>query len=107
MLGYEDGIGVRNGCFCAQPYVAELLGIGSRAHEAAAAASGPAWSALSFGAYNTNEDVDALVEALARICHGDYRGHYDRGSDGEYRPQKAFWIPVRSDERVESCASFT
>ena len=26
ILGYEGGIGVRSGCFCAQPYVAHLLG---------------------------------------------------------------------------------
>ena len=26
VLGYEHGIGVRSGCFCAQPYVAHLLG---------------------------------------------------------------------------------
>ena len=25
MLGYEHGIGVRSGCFCAQPYVHHLL----------------------------------------------------------------------------------
>ena len=30
ILGYEGGIGVRNGCFCAQPYVAQLLGVSSR-----------------------------------------------------------------------------
>ena len=34
VLGYEHGIGVRSGCFCAQPYVAHLLGV-----EGAAAAS--------------------------------------------------------------------
>lgn len=27
VLGYEHGIGVRSGCFCAQPYVAQLLGL--------------------------------------------------------------------------------
>ena len=30
ILGYEGGIGVRNGCFCAQPYVVRLLGVSSR-----------------------------------------------------------------------------
>lgn len=27
ILGYEGGIGVRNGCFCAHPYVVHLLGL--------------------------------------------------------------------------------
>ena len=27
ILGYEAGIGVRSGCFCAQSYVAHLLGL--------------------------------------------------------------------------------
>jgi cysteine desulfurase/selenocysteine lyase len=88
VLGFEEGIGVRNGCFCAQPYVAQLLGMG------AAARTGDGGERagmvrLSFGAYNTAEDVDALVEALARICRGDYRGHYDRDDDGSYLPASA------------------
>ena len=29
ILAYEGGIGVRNGCFCAQPYVMRLLGLGA------------------------------------------------------------------------------
>ena len=31
ILGYEHGIGVRAGCFCAHPYVAHLLGLDSDA----------------------------------------------------------------------------
>jgi selenocysteine lyase/cysteine desulfurase len=82
VLGFEEGIGVRNGCFCAQPYVAELLGIGA----ARLRDDRPGMVRMSFGAYNTTEDVDALVEALARICRGDYRGRYERGDDGSYLP---------------------
>src|SRR5262249_53594021 len=29
VLGYEHGIGIRNGCFCAQPYMAHLLDLTS------------------------------------------------------------------------------
>jgi cysteine desulfurase / selenocysteine lyase len=87
VLGFEEGIGVRNGCFCAQPYVAELLGEGDARARGAGERAGMV--RLSFGAYNTSEDVDALVEALARICHGDYRGHYERDDDGSYLPASA------------------
>jgi cysteine desulfurase/selenocysteine lyase len=85
VLGFEEGIGVRNGCFCAQPYVAELLGIdarGPRDHRTGMVR-------ISFGAYNTTEDVDALVEALARICRRDYRGRYELDDDGSYLPASA------------------
>ena len=45
ILGYEGGIGVRNGCFCAQSYVAHLLGIAARpAGSLAARAPGRATS---------------------------------------------------------------
>ena len=108
VLGYEAGIGVRHGCFCAQVYVAHLLGIPhAQRGSHTAAVDKPGMVRASFGAYNTPEDVDALVDALLRLRRGGYRGRYERGPDGEYTPQKAFWIPVRSDERVESCASFT
>jgi selenocysteine lyase/cysteine desulfurase len=86
VLGFEEGIGVRNGCFCAQPYVAALLG------EGGARGRGddrPGMVRISFGAYNTSDDVDALVEALARICRRDYRGRYERDDDGSYRPASA------------------
>lgn len=74
---------------------------------------------VSFGAYNTPEDVDVLVEALLAVTRGDYRGRYRRTDDGEYAPlgytdppwagraQNDLEIPVRMDERVVSCASFT
>ena len=46
-LAHEHGIGVRDGCFCAQPLVATLLGIPADPAGLAAArgptATGPAW----------------------------------------------------------------
>jgi cysteine desulfurase/selenocysteine lyase len=30
ILGYEGGIGVRSGCFCAHPYVVHPLGLTAR-----------------------------------------------------------------------------
>jgi cysteine desulfurase / selenocysteine lyase len=118
VLGYEAGIGVRHGCFCAQAYVAHLLGVpDAQRRGLEAAADKPGMVRASFGAYNTKEDVDLLVEALLRVRRGDYRGRYERGPDGEYAPaadlprtapdQNAFVIPVSTDERVASWASFT
>jgi selenocysteine lyase/cysteine desulfurase len=108
ILGFEAGIGVRNGCFCAQAYVAHLLGI-PEAVRRRSADEKPGMVRVSFGAYNTRGEVDALVEALLRI-RGEHRGRYQRGPDGEYAPagaQNAFVIPVSIDERVVSCTSFT
>ena len=94
ILGYEGGIGVRNGCFCAQPYVAHLLGVSSR--EAARLArqslmgdrsARPGMVRISLAAYNTVEDLDALVEMLIRITEGRYNGAYRQVPEsGDYVP---------------------
>jgi cysteine desulfurase/selenocysteine lyase len=94
ILGYEGGIGVRNGCFCAQPYVAQLLGHRDReiAQLTRDSAGGsrrprPGMVRLSVAAYNTAEDVAALVEMLIRIAHRDYRGTYQLVPEtGDYVP---------------------
>ncbi len=42
---------------------------------------------ISLGAYNTSEDIDALVEMLQRITRNDYQGHYYQVPEsGDYRP---------------------
>ena len=94
VLGYEGGIGVRSGCFCAQPYVASLL----REAETEKAQWGrdplagdnsgkPGMVRISFGAYNSFDDVDALVEMLRRITRNEYRGrYYPIPESGEYAP---------------------
>jgi cysteine desulfurase/selenocysteine lyase len=94
ILGYEGGIGVRSGCFCAHPYVVHLLNLdhdeattwrdqilhGDRSHM-------PGMVRMSFGCYNSEEDVDRLVEMLRRVARGDYRGAYRLDvATGEYTP---------------------
>jgi len=95
ILGYEGGIGVRSGCFCAHPYVVHLLHLDeAEAHEwrdqllAGDKSNMPGMVRASFGCYNNTDDVDRLVEMLQRIARRDYRGDYalDRAS-GEYRPR--------------------
>lgn len=95
VLAYEFGIGVRNGCFCAHPYVLRLLGIDKvRAAEVRANILAgdrremPGLVRASFGLYNTREDIELLTEALWRIARGRYRGHYHQDpKTGEYHPE--------------------
>ena len=94
ILAYEGGIGVRNGCFCAQPYVMRLLGLGAadqarwrRAQLAGDKTGRPGMVRVSFAAYNTSEDIEALVEMLHRIMRHDYKGAYEQAPEsGDYRP---------------------
>lgn len=99
ILGYEFGIGVRSGCFCAHPYILHLLGLSNQqAHQVQARmlagdkSDMPGLIRASFGLYNTVEEVDYLVEALESILRGGYSGNYvqDRAS-GEYTPTG--WAP--------------
>ncbi|HSN77713.1 MAG TPA: aminotransferase class V-fold PLP-dependent enzyme [Anaerolineae bacterium] len=94
ILGYEGGIGVRSGCFCAHPYVVHLLHLDE--HTAGVwrdqllggdKSNMPGMVRASFGCYNNTDDVDRLVEMLQRIARGDYQGDYrlNRAS-GEYLP---------------------
>ena len=100
VLSTEHAIGVRNGCFCAHPYVLHLLDIGDpvawswrkqvingvRAHL-------PGLVRISFGCYNNAEEVDRLVQALYRIACGDIRGDYQQDpasgqfQDRTFRPE--------------------
>jgi selenocysteine lyase/cysteine desulfurase len=99
ILGYEFGIGVRSGCFCAHPYILHLLGLSPeqaqdvRAHMSAGDRSDmPGLIRASFGLYNSIEDVDALVEALKHILAGEYQDVYIQNqASGEYLP--ANWTP--------------
>jgi selenocysteine lyase/cysteine desulfurase len=95
ILSYEFGIGVRNGCFCAHPYLLQLLGV--QQEEAQQVRQMilnndrrlvPGLVRVSFGLYNQEEEVDCLVEALERIVRGEYRGIYQQDRiSGDYAPQ--------------------
>ena len=95
ILAFEGGIGVRNGCFCAHPYVLKLLNVspeeiesyknevehGSREHL-------PGLVRISFGCYNNESEVDVLVEWLQRIVKRDYTGDYIQDkTSGEFIPK--------------------
>jgi cysteine desulfurase/selenocysteine lyase len=99
ILGYEFGIGVRSGCFCAHPYILHLLGLSpEEANQvrqrmlAKDKSDMPGLIRASFGLYNSFEDVDGLIEALARIAQGKYQGIYTQEvATGEYHA--AGWQP--------------
>jgi selenocysteine lyase/cysteine desulfurase len=99
VLSTEFGIGVRNGCFCAHPYIASLLGLSNtelhRLRDEIATGDRRAMPGLvriSFGLYNTPEDVDQLADALGCIARGDYRGRYTQDPvSGEHLAQG--WAP--------------
>lgn len=92
ILSYEWGIGTRNGCFCAHPYVKCLLHVSeSEAKEmetrilARDRSTLPGFVRASFGMYNTKEEVDVLCEALSAIAMGNYRPGYVLNKErGEY-----------------------
>lgn len=95
ILGFEGGIAVRHGCFCAHPFVVQLLGLDEAAQEAFRAEieegdrrEMPGLVRVSFGCYNNREDVDHLLHHLQRICDGAYDGDYvvDPAS-GTYLPR--------------------
>lgn len=70
LLSDEGAIGVRTGCFCAQPYVAKLLQIPMKelilyAKDADYKRKGMVRVSLSF--YNTQKEIDRFIEVLSDI----------------------------------------
>jgi cysteine desulfurase / selenocysteine lyase len=94
ILSYEYGIGVRNGCFCAHPYILHLLNVPSEEAERIRKnilnhdrRGVPGLVRISFGLYNDFSDIDCLVEALERIRRGEIQGNYVQDpASGDYVP---------------------
>ncbi len=93
ILSVEGGVGVRNGCFCAHPYIKRIL----RCNDESAARYGrqiadgyraelPGAVRLSFGIYSNEEDVNRFLTALRMIVRKRWKGEYtiDEGT-GEFR----------------------
>ncbi|HEX3568457.1 MAG TPA: aminotransferase class V-fold PLP-dependent enzyme [Candidatus Saccharimonadales bacterium] len=90
-LGFEWGIGVRSGCFCAQPYVMSLLGLNpnhvrsSILHHRRDTVAGLVRA--SIGLYNTPADIDTLAAGLTAIARGDHADYVVDPRTGYYKPQ--------------------
>jgi cysteine desulfurase/selenocysteine lyase len=99
ILGTEYGIGVRNGCFCAHPYLLHLMGLSAeesnRVRDEILANNRhdmPGLVRISFGMYNTAAEVDVVVQALRDIAQGNYTGQYVQDvKSGEYNATN--WQP--------------
>ena len=86
---------MRNGCFCAHPYLLHLLEVPGKEAEKVRQAilkndrrDMPGLVRVSFGIYNTKEEIDVLAAALAQIATWSYSGRYIQSTaSGEYHPQ--------------------
>jgi len=83
ILSYEYGIGVRNGCFCAHPYVLRLLRINKKevdGHRLSILEGNksqlPGLVRVSIGLQNTYEEIDRLLYALNNITKREYSHNY-------------------------------
>ncbi len=83
ILSQEWGIGVRNGCFCAQPYVRELLGVSDSEMKQIVSrlsigdhTTVPGMVRISFGLYNSIEETDYVIEAIESVVRNGPRAKY-------------------------------
>ncbi|MDD3225594.1 MAG: aminotransferase class V-fold PLP-dependent enzyme [Clostridium sp.] len=74
ILSYESGISVRDGCFCAQPYVRELLQINEGKVKSNSQKRGMV--RISFGLYNDFNEIDTLVNSILKIIKN--REYYNK-----------------------------
>ena len=115
------GIAVRNECFCAQPFVRDLLGRtggdGAPAEECGPETQ-PGMVRVSFGLYNTTDDVDAVVDALEDLVERPdwYRKQYRPAMDGsgdwlhrsfEHPPEASFSLTEAVDEWLQGVEATT
>jgi selenocysteine lyase/cysteine desulfurase len=108
-------IAVRNECFCAHPYVREMITLSlteeeltdDELEELADLHNGMVRA--SFGIYSTEADVDALTAALGRICaeKDSFQQRYRRLPNGDYehesfvfRPEEIFSVAKALDESL-------
>lgn len=105
-------IAVRDGCFCAHPYVKALLGVDEETenryrHEISCGdrRNVPGMVRASLGLYSTEEDIEALGRALETLVErrNDIAERYRPGLDGVFRLVDAPELPTtfRVAEEVE------
>ena len=94
ILNYEGGVGVRNGCFCAHPYVKCLLGVTVEETKILEEkilrqdrSTIPGAVRMSFGMYNNKEEIDQMIDVLKLVTNNEYKGKYELYPEtGEYFP---------------------
>jgi selenocysteine lyase/cysteine desulfurase len=92
-LSHEWGVAVRNGCFCANPYVFHLLHMskdeivsveGEVAADQRKALPGAVRASLA--PYNDAGEVDRFVDAVRKVAQGQLKATYEQSSDGTFSP---------------------
>jgi cysteine desulfurase/selenocysteine lyase len=93
-LSHEWGVAVRNGCFCANPYVFHLLNMSKAAVEevegevaADHRTALPGAVRASLAPYNDRAEVDRFVDAVGKVARGDLKAVYEQAEDGTFAPE--------------------
>ena len=81
ILNREAAIAVRNGCFCAHPYLHKLLGLEDTSELRRRLVAGedvdlPGAVRPSFGIFNTEDEVDELLRMILLIRDRAWKGDY-------------------------------
>ena len=92
-LSHEWGVAVRNGCFCANPYVFHLLHMTKEAVETVEGEVNadhrkalPGAVRASLAPYNDEGEVDRFVDAVRRVAKGQLKARYEQAVDGTFSP---------------------
>jgi len=85
ILNHEAAIATRNGRFCAHPYLSFLLGRSDSEEIIERLRRGEKFDIggavrISFGIYNTESEVDDVVENLKMIANRKWKARYDDDS---------------------------
>jgi len=92
-LSHEWGVAVRNGCFCANPYVFHLLHMSKEAVESVEGEVAadrrkalPGAVRASLAPYNDEREVDRFVDAVKQVAEGRMKASYEQSADGTFSP---------------------
>jgi len=92
-LSHEWGVAVRNGCFCANPYVFHLLHMTKEAVETVEGEVAadhrkalPGAVRASLAPYNDEGEVDRFVKAVRQVAGGELMASYEQSADGTFSP---------------------
>ncbi|MDS4032230.1 MAG: aminotransferase class V-fold PLP-dependent enzyme [Candidatus Contendobacter sp.] len=123
VLNDYHNVAVRNGCFCAHPYVRELLkpelwALDVDPDTGDAATLLKPWQGMiraSLGLYTTDEDIEALLVGIRDLLArpDDYRALYVVDADGDFHhrtfhaPAEALFDPERALDRALARLSAT
>jgi selenocysteine lyase/cysteine desulfurase len=92
-LSHEWGVAVRNGCFCANPYVFHLLNMSKEEVDSVEGevtadrrTALPGAVRASLAPYNDRAEVDRFADAVTRVASGRLTANYEQASDGTFSP---------------------